>query len=247
MLSILIPAHNEEGCIESTVQSLVDRLASEHIDYEILVVNDSSTDKTEDCLKKLTQQYPAQFRYVNNPPPNGFGRAIRYGLEQFKGDVVAVYMADASDSPDDLVRFYRKYEEGYDCVFGTRWSNGGQTYDYPLLKRVINRMANYFIRIIMQLKYDDLTNAFKMYSRETLQGIQPVLSKHFNITVELPLKAIIRGYSYAVLPNSWHNRKQGESKLKIKEMGSRYMFILLYCFLEKWLSRGDYHRKTGPR
>jgi dolichol-phosphate mannosyltransferase len=62
--------------------------------------------------------------------------------------------------------------------------------------------------------------------------------------VELPLKAIVRGYSYAVVPNSWTNRKQGESKLKIKEMGSRYLFIVLYCFIEKWLSRGDYYREV---
>jgi dolichol-phosphate mannosyltransferase len=103
-------------------------------------------------------------------------------------------------------------------------------------------LANTFIRILFGLRYNDVTNAFKLYRKEVIQGLKPLLSHHFNLTVELPLKAIVRGYSYTVVPNSWTNRKQGESKLKIKEMGSRYIFIILYCFIEKWLSRGDYHR-----
>jgi dolichol-phosphate mannosyltransferase len=74
--------------------------------------------------------------------------------------------------------------------------------------------------------------------------MQPLISPHFNLTVEMPLKAIIRGYSYAVIPISWTNRLAGESKLKIKEMGSRYLFIVLYLWLERTLSRGDYHRRT---
>ncbi len=242
MLSVIIPAHNEQGCIQETTTKLVKRLEQEAIHHEILIVNDNSTDNTEEILKTLSSQY-ATVWYVNNPPPNGFGLAVRQGLEHFKGDVAAIYMADQSDDPEDLVKFYRKYQEGYDCVFGTRWSKGGKTYDYPLPKHLLNRLANNFIRLILQIKYDDVTNAFKLYSRKTIRGLQPILSNHFNITVEMPLKSIIRGYSYAVVPNSWTNRKTGESKLKIKEMGSRYIFIILYCVLEKWLSRKDYYRE----
>jgi dolichol-phosphate mannosyltransferase len=242
MLSVIIPAHNEEGCIKDTLSKLKNRLDQEAISYEILVVNDNSTDKTEEILKSISAENPA-IRYINNRPPNGFGLAIRKGLENFQGDVAAIFMADQSDDPEDLVKFYQKYQEGYDCVFGTRWSKGGETHQYPLLKHFLNRMANNFIRVILQIKYDDVTNAFKMYSRKAIEGLQPILSNHFNITVELPLKAIIRGYTYAVVPNSWTNRKTGESKLKIKEMGSRYMFIILYCVLEKWLSRNDYYRE----
>jgi dolichol-phosphate mannosyltransferase len=116
-------------------------------------------------------------------------------------------------------------------------------YDYPKLKYFLNRLFNYLIKIFFRLKYDDVTNAFKMYKAETIDGLKPLLSPHFNLTVELPLKAIVRGYSYAVLPNTWRNRKFGESNLKIREMGSRYFFILLYCFIEKFFSRGDYKKK----
>ena len=240
-LSVVIPAHNEEGCIEATITALTAELRREAIAYEIVVVNDNSRDETEAILQRLAAA-DAGVRYVNNDPPNGFGFAVRRGLLEFTGDAVAVYMADASDAPQDLVRFFRKMGEGYDCVFGSRWMRGGSTFDYPALKRVMNRVANWFIQLVMQLRYDDVTNAFKLYRREVIEGLQPLLSYHFNLTVELPLKAIVRGYSYAVVPNSWTNRKAGISKLKIKEMGSRYLFIVLYCFIEKWLSRGDYMR-----
>jgi len=156
---------------------------------------------------------------------------------------VAVMMADLSDSPQDLVRFYRKMQEGFDCVFGSRWIRGGEVVDYPIVKRWVNRLSNTIVRLVFRLRYNDCTNAFKLYSRDTIEGIKPFLSPHFNLTLELPLKAIVRGYSYAVLPNSWRNRKTGESKLKIKEMGSRYFFIMLYCLIEKYFSRGDFKKR----
>jgi dolichol-phosphate mannosyltransferase len=241
-LSVVIPAHNEAGCIRETITALVTALRREKIPCEIVVVNDNSNDETVEILDTLSERFP-ECRRVDNEPPNGFGFAVRRGLREFSGDAVAVYMADASDHPEDLIAFYREMVAGdYDCVFGTRWSRGGQVHDYPVIKRIVNRLANVFIRIVMQIRYDDTTNAFKLYRRHVLEGVQPLLSHHFNLTVELPLKAIVRGYTYTVIPNQWTNRTSGISKLKIKEMGSRYLFIIFYCFVEKWLSRGDYHR-----
>jgi dolichol-phosphate mannosyltransferase len=242
-LSIVIPAHNEAGCIASTVNGLFERLQKEDIPHEILVVNDNSTDDTESILLELRDSIPT-LAYVNNYPPHGFGFAVRCGLDHFTGDAVAVYMADASDTPDDLVRFYRELvRKNVDCVFGTRFSKESKVVDYPWLKLAINRAANRFIQMLFGIKYNDVTNAFKMYRSYVIAGLRPFLSHHFNLTVELPLKAIVRGYSYSVLPNDWINRKTGESKLKIKEMGSRYLFIVLYCFIEKWLSKGDYRKR----
>lgn len=243
-LSVVIPAHNEEGCIESTLRALHSKLTEERIPHEILVVNDNSSDGTESILSSLERELDT-VRYVNNCPPNGFGFAVRKGLEKFTGDAVAIYMADASDRPEDLVRFYRlMIERSVDCVFGTRFHPDAHVVDYPLPKLLLNRLANLFIQILFGLRYNDATNAFKMYRRRVIEGAKPLLSHHFNLTVELPLKAIVRGYSYTITPNDWINRKTGESKLKIKEMGSRYLFIVLYCFIEKWLSRGDYHRRS---
>jgi dolichol-phosphate mannosyltransferase len=241
-LSIVIPAYNESESIPETLHTLYETLSKVNIEHEILVVNDNSNDTTLDVLNKLQPLIPSLVVYTNYGP-NGFGYAVRYGLERFSGDIVAVMMADLSDSPNDLVNFYNKIQEGYDCVFGSRWIKGGAVYDYPILKKRINRFANWIVKIVFRLKYNDCTNAFKMYRRETIEGIKPFLSPQFNLTLEIPLKAIVRGYSFAVVPNSWTNRKYGESKLRIKEMGSRYFFILLYCLIEKYFSRGDYRKK----
>jgi len=242
-LSIVIPAYNEEESIGETINAIETALDTIKIEHEIVVVNDNSKDNTLEVLKALAAKYPS-LTYVTNHGPNGFGYAVRYGLQNFSGDCVAVMMADLSDSPYDLIKFYTTMvEKNVDCVFGSRWGKGGKVVDYPVMKKVINRIANRIIRMVMRIKYNDTTNAFKLYKKEVIEGIQPILSPHFNLTIELPLKAIIRGYSYAIVPNSWTNRKYGVSKLKIKEMGSRYFFILMYCFIEKYFSRGDFNKQ----
>jgi dolichol-phosphate mannosyltransferase len=241
-VSLVIPAYNEEGCIRETITAHSNALTSANIEHEILVVNDNSSDGTLRILEQLSLEIQS-LRYITNTPPNGYGLAVRKGLDNYSGDAVAVVMADGSDSPAHVVRFYNKMLEGYDCVFGSRFIPGGSINGYPKIKLVLNRIFNTFIRVLFTIRYNDTTNAFKMYRREALDGLRPFLSHHFNLTVELPLKAITRGYSYAVVPNSWQGRTTGVAKLKIKEMGSRYLFIVLYCLIEKWLSVGDYRKK----
>lgn len=244
-LSVVIPAHNEVESIGETVEAAVHELERAEIVYEIIVVDDASGDGTGDAVRKLAERYP-NVECVRSRLPPGFGHAIRAGLDVYTGDAVAIMMADRSDSPRDLVLYYRVLEQGYDCAFGTRFGNGGRTYNYPRLKLVLNRMANLGIRFLFQHGYNDTTNAFKAYRRHVIDQVQPLLSNHFNLTVEMPLKAVVRGYSYAVVPVTWTNRTRGVSKLRLQEMGSRYAFIVLYVWLEHHLSRGDYRRKDIP-
>ncbi|MBS1774336.1 MAG: glycosyltransferase family 2 protein [Bacteroidetes bacterium] len=242
-LSIVIPAYNEEQSLPETLHTLYAKLQAAGILHEICVTNDNSKDNTLQVLENLQKEIPTLV-FFTNKGPNGFGYAIRYGLERFTGDCVAIMMADMSDSPDDLVAFYNKMVEGnYDCVFGSRFIRGGKIIDYPKHKLFLNRIVNNAARIIFRIPYNDFTNAFKLYKKETIRGLAPILSPHFNLTLELSLKAVIRGYNFAVLPNSWTNRKYGKSNLKIKEMGSRYFFIFLYCLIEKFFSRGDFNKK----
>jgi dolichol-phosphate mannosyltransferase len=240
-LSIVVPAHNEVESIRETVHALTSELTAAEIPYEIVVVDDSSSDGTGEAVRAMVAEDPG-IRYVRSPRPPGFGQAVRTGLEEFTGDAVAVVMADLSDSPKDVVRYYRVLEQGFDCAFGSRFMRGGQVSDYPKFKLALNRLVNLGIRVLFRHGYNDTTNAFKAYRREVIDHIQPLLSNHFNLTVEMPLKAIVRGHSYAVVPISWTNRAHGVSKLKLQEMGSRYLFIVLYVFLEHHLSRGDYRR-----
>jgi dolichol-phosphate mannosyltransferase len=240
-LSVVIPARDEEGCILSTVEHLHLELRLHNVPHEIVVVDDGSSDRTAAIVSSLSERVP-EVRLVSNGPPYGFGRAINHGLHKMSGDAVVIMMADESDDCRDVVRYWHTLNEGWDAVFGSRFTKGGGVIDYPWLKLRINRMANLFIRILFGISLNDTTNAFKAYRRKVIEGCQPMLSAHFNLTVEIPLKAIIRGYSWTTIPITWRNRRTGVAKLKIQEMGSRYLFICLYLWLEKYFSRGDYKK-----
>ena len=240
-LSVVIPARDEAGSIVGTVEGVVAALGGAGIDHEVLVIDDGSTDETRELVERIAAEDP-NVRCLPSHYRPGFGLAVRAGLERFSGDAVAIFMADSSDDPADLCRYHDVLEEGWDCAFGSRFVSGGTTHDYPRVKLLINRLANLFIRAIFLHGYNDTTNAFKAYRREAIETVEPLLSNHFNLTVELPLKAIVRGNSYRVIPISWTNRTSGTSKLGMREMGSRYMFIVLYVWLEHHLSRGDYRR-----
>ena len=242
-LSVVIPAHDEEETVGETVEGIVSTLTEEKIDHEVVVVDDSSVDGTASVVERISTARP-QVRCLPSPYRNGFGFAVRAGLETFEGDAVAIVMADGSDSPEDLVSYYRLLEEGYECAFGSRFIRGSTVTDYPRSKLIMNRIVNWGIRLLFRHGYNDTTNAFKAYRREVIENTKPLLSHHFNLTVELPLKAVVRGYSYGIVPISWTNRKAGVSKLSLNEMGSRYLFIVLYVFLEHHLSRGDYRREN---
>ncbi len=242
--SVVIPARNEGHNIGPTLDQLAARLAREEIDYEIVVVDDGSTDATCFEVARRSATDP-RIRLVQNTNLHGFGRAVRRGLDAYTGDAVVIAMADASDDPEDIVKYYYILRDEADCAFGSRWIRGGQVENFPRFKLVLNRIFNNGIRALFGTGYNDMTNAFKGYRRTTIDGCRPFLSPHFNLTVEIPLKALVRGYTHAVTPISWRNRRVGQSSLFIQEMGSRYFYIVLNVWLEKLLTRGDYHRPSG--
>ena len=243
-LSVVIPARNEEGCIASTVEHLHLELELHGVPHEIVVVDDGSTDTTWAILQDLSRRMP-ELAPTQNLGPNGVGRAIIEGLEHATGDAITILMADESDDCRDVVSYWRKLDEGWECVFGSRFVPGGGVIDYPWVKYRLNRLANLFIRLLFRIPLNDTTNAFKAYRRTAIRGCQPLIAPHFNILVELPLKSIVRGYSWTVIPITWRNRRAGQAKLKIKEMGSRYLFIIFYVWLEKYFSAGDYRKRVA--
>ena len=237
-LSIVIPAHNEEDCIGQTIKEIVLELEKEKISHEIIAVNDSSTDSTPKVLEELTKSY-STLRIINRKPPCGFGRAIRDGLSSITGDAVGVVMGDLSDDPKDIVKCFRKIEEGYDCVFGSRFMKGSKVHDYPIIKLTINRLANTFIQALFLTKANDVTNAFKLYKTEVIRAVEPIQALFFNITVEIPLKALARGFSYVQIPINWYGRKSGVSKMHIRDLSRKYLFTVFYVWLEKILLKDE--------
>jgi len=238
--------HQEAQGIGPTVEALERALTQASIPHEIVAVDDHSSDGTDVVLEALSHRV-ATLRWIRNEGPPGYGYAVRVGLDAYAGEAVCIVMADASDDPADVVRYYRKLEEGYECVFGSRFIAGSEVTNYPWPKLALNRVSNFVIRVLFASRFNDWTNAFKGFRREVIDGVRPILSCHFNLTVELPLKAVVRGYRYAVIPIRWHGRSTGASKFRIKEMGSRYVFVVLYVLLEKWLARGDYARARSSR
>ena len=241
-LSIIIPVRNEEDVVEETIRKLVDTLLKYNIPYEIIAVNDYSSDKTKLILLHLASQNN-NIKVIDNYLKPGFGYALRVGLEAYSGDYVVIYMGDDSDDPEDVIKYYKKLEEGYDCVFGSRFIKGAKVKDYPFVKLIFNRLGNWAIKILFGIKYNDTSNAFKAYRKEVIESIKPLVSNYFNITCEIPLKAIVRGYKYAVVPINWYGRKSGVSKFKLKELQRKYLFSILYVWLEKILLKEEIENK----
>ncbi len=241
--SVIIPARDEEESLPETIREIHAAFTAVNIPHEIVVIDDGSRDATWSVLESLKTEIPT-LAPTRNPGPHGFGCAIIHGFNVMKGDACVIMMADASDSPADAIKYWRLLnDQGYECAFGSRFMKGSQVVDYPWLKLRVNRIANFLVRLGFRHGLNDTTNAFKAYRRTVIDGCRPLLSPHFNLTVELPLKAIVRGFSWAITPISWKNRRHGVAKLKIKEMGSRYFFICAYIWLEKYFSRGDYRRR----
>lgn len=237
-LSVVIPAYNEEGNITATVAGLQQVLVREAIPYELVLVDDNSTDGTAATLAGLAAADPG-VTVVRRQPPRGFGRAVRAGLARADGDVIVLCMADQSDDPEDVVAYYRKIGQGFDCVYGSRFIKGSRCVNYPLVKRVANRLVNHMLRLLFWTRFNDLTNSFKAYRAGVIRDIGPLKACHFNITIELSLNALIRGYAIAQVPISWQGRTWGSSNLHLSEMGRRYLSTMLRAWFEKNLILDD--------
>tara|TARA_B100001057_G_scaffold498198_1_gene604483 strand:+ start:1844 stop:2578 length:735 start_codon:yes stop_codon:yes gene_type:complete len=231
-LSILIPVRDEEENVKIISSKIEKEIASP--DYELLFVNDFSQDETIKVIEEM-KILNKKIRYVNNEK-KGLGGAISLGIEKSNGKYVCIMMSDSSDTVEDLNRYLETIvSNDLDAVFGSRFIRGGKTVDYPVIKLILNRIGNILAKILMWSDLNDFTNGFKIYKKSTLIGLYPLISESFNIFFELPLKTISRGYKYKIIPISYFNRTVGEAKFKIDELGSKYLFTLLYCFLEKSL------------
>jgi len=230
MLSIIIPARNEEDNLEDILQYFEEGLRN--VDFEVILVNDFSDDKTLEKSQKIFESNK-NFKIVDNRV-KGLGGAINLGIKESQGKKISIMMADLSDDINDLIKYNKIMDEkNLDAVLGSRFLKGSQVRDYPFKKLILNRIFNFFVGLIFMNKYNDYTNAFKIYKSETLKSMSPFISESFNIFLEIPLKIISRNYTYEIININWFGRTKGKAKFKINELRSKYLFTLIYCFLEK--------------
>ncbi|MDC1053458.1 glycosyltransferase family 2 protein [Candidatus Pelagibacter sp.] len=232
-LSVIIPVYNESRNLEKTVNNLI-KLKKRIKKLNLIFIDDFSTDNTYDLVKKLSKKN--SFIKIFKNKKKGLGSAIEKGFKKSRFKYVAIFMADSSDSIDDLIKYYKIISsKKYDAVLGSRFIKDSKIKNYPFFKFLLNRIFNNFVKLIFLSDYNDFTNAFKIYKRNVLKNLLPIVSENFNVFLEIPLKIITRKYTYKIIPINWQNRKVGKSNFKIKELSSMYIFTLIYCLIEKIL------------
>ncbi|MDA9602327.1 glycosyltransferase family 2 protein [Flavobacteriaceae bacterium] len=232
-LSIIIPTFKEGKIIDSSVNKINDVLKKSGIDFEILIIDDNSNDKTLEKIEEISKKNNNINLYLNNSS-KGFGNSIIEGIKKSQGEIICFVMADQSDSPYDILNYYKEIIKGeYDCLFGDRWAEQQLVENYPKFKFYVNRIGNKMISFLFNINYSDLTNSFKMYKKSVLIGLFPLISNHFSITIEIPLKVIYRGFKYKVIPNSWKNNQHSVSNLNLLYVLKTYSLIAIYCLIER--------------
>ena len=230
MLSIIVPVRDESDSLKDILDYFSKNLIN--INYEVLIINDFSKDNTLENARNLFDK-SKNFKVFDNKI-KGLGGAINLGIKESAGINVAIVMADRSDDINDLIKYNELMNSGnYDAILGSRFLKDSKVAEYPIRKLILNRIFNFFVGLIFWNKYNDYTNAFKIYKKKSLLEIKPLISESFNIFLEIPLKIISRKYKYKIIAINWMGRKKGDSKFKIRELGSKYLFTLIYCFIEK--------------
>jgi hypothetical protein len=225
-VSIIIPAHNEEKIIEKTLSSVNSVMKKINYSYEIIAVDDNSSDSTASMMKKLSRDKHIKTVHITSRKkgPTGLGSAVRKGFKHASGDVLIPFMGDLSDDPRDIIKLVKKIEQGNDIVCGSRFVEGGKLIDYPPLKLLINRFWNRFFAFLFWMDVKDISNAFKAYRKEVIRKVRPT-SKGFEITAEIALKARIEGFRIAEVPVTWYGRKKGEGVSKFGSFSLKFVFI----------------------
>ena len=227
-MSIIIPAKNEAQVILYTIKKIIKKFKK--LNYEIIVINDFSTD---DTLKKIKKLKNSKVRIYNNISP-GLGSAIRLAIKKVRKKYFTIFMSDSADDTQNLKEYYElSLINKYDGIFGSRFIKGGITKNYPKKKLFLNRLANNFIKILFLYNYNDFTNAFKCYKTKNVNILPKLTSENFDIFLELPLKFITFKNKVKIIPTQWKERKKGRTKFVIKELHSHYLKTLIICFLYK--------------
>jgi glycosyltransferase involved in cell wall biosynthesis len=227
-LSIIIPAHNEEPNIEKVIRAVEKEVQVEH---ETVVVNDHSTDRTAEIVKRLSAEF-RNLRQIENREEAGFANALRTGFKNAAGDMLVPVMADLCDEPHLINKMYALAGDGFDIVCGSRYMPGGRKIGGPALKSFFSRLVGVSLHALIGIPTHDISNSFKLYRKKRITGLG-IGAKGFEVSVEIPLKAFFSGAKITEIPTTWQDRKEGESKFDCFKQGPRYLRLYLWAIAKK--------------
>lgn len=232
-ISIVIPVHNEEEIISETIKNIENKL---NLDYEIIIVNDHSTDDTSVIVKNLMRQY-SNLMLVENDTGRGFADALRKGFSISNSDLIIPVMADLCDDPQTIAVMHDKVLDGFDVVCGSRYMKKGGKIGGPKLQSFFSRFVGLSLKHIIRIPTSDVSNSFKCYRRNVLEGIQ-TQSEGFELSMEITVKAYFAGYKITEVPTVWQGRYIGKSKFYLLRVAPSYIKLYLWAILKKNFKNG---------
>ncbi len=225
-LTIVIPAHNEEGCIHKTLTTLEEHVKTPH---EIVVVNDHCRDGTVRIVKEFIQDHP-NVQLVENLKDGCFANSITRGFEAVEEGAVVVVMADLSDDPKTIDTMYETLQKGHDIVCGSRYMPGGKRVSGPPVQGFFSRFVGTTTRLLTGIPTWDVSNAFKMYTKEVLDYID-IRDKWFAMSMEIAVKAHYKGFRITEVPTTWQGRTAGESSFSIFRVAPSYIKLYIWTVI----------------
>ena len=223
MYSLVIPAHNEAKNLPKLLEKACSALKKIKEKFEIIVVDDNSTDNSDEVLKKLKEKIK-ELRIVTRTKNPGAGYAIREGLSKVRGDIIITMDADLSHDPAEIASFL-KLLKVYDMVCGSRYAKGGKA-EMTYSRILVSNLFNIIFRKLLGIPVKDFTSGFRAYKSKIIDKIE-LKSKKFGIFIEIPLKAHLAGFKLTETPISYHERGFGKSNLNYFKQGPEYIKIAL--------------------
>jgi glycosyltransferase involved in cell wall biosynthesis len=228
MLSFVIPLLNEEGSLEALYEAITASAGSLPYEYEILLIDDGSTDGSPAILQQLHERDPKHVRVIQFRRNFGKMAAMTAGFARARGEIIVTLDADLQDDPGELPKLLAKLDEGYDLVVAWRANRND-----PLSKRLPSKFANLTVSTLTGISLHDVNCGFKIYRREVLQDLKLYGELHRYI----PVLAYWKGYQIAEVAVTHHPRRFGRSKYGIKRLGRSYVDFLSVLFLTTYLKR----------
>ena len=213
LITILLPAYNEEKNIERFEKELIKELDQLKKKYEVIVVDDGSSDKTLEKLLGLKKKYP-QVKIISYKKNGGMGKAIRRGIKLASGDILIMLDSDLTFHPREISKLLDCYEKrNVDCVVG---SYIGGTGDVNFFRLFLSKSVNQIYSIILGSKITCISPIFKLYKTEQLKKLK-LTSKGFTINAEIVVKLMRQKKKFAEVPVTLTKRIYGESKINITQ------------------------------